>query len=192
MDRYRMSMKLIQEGFPMPRTFSFESERSLMEAMRALGRGVIKPPYTSKARGMVRIDAGAAVGPGRAADPPPSGRTLVQEYVEAPGRDIGACVLGRRFIGAFYRVSAAGQWVTSTSAGGSYAPCRLPSGAMDLAERAADLFGLDYTVVDLVETGRGYLIYEVSAFGGFRGLWEAERQDVAAAYARHVKWDLIG
>jgi ribosomal protein S6--L-glutamate ligase len=191
MDRYRMSMKLIEAGFPMPRTFSFESERALIEAVQVLGQGVVKPAYTSKARGMVRIDAETARATVPAGDPP-SGRTLVQQYVDAPGRDIGACVLGGRYVGAFYRVSAPGQWVTSTSAGGSYAACRLPEGAIDLAERAADLFGLDYTIVDLVETESGYLIYEVSAFGGFRGLLEAEQQDVAAAYARYVKADLRG
>ena len=54
------------------------------------------------------------------------------------------------------------------------------------AERAAQAFSLDYTVVDLVEQGDDFLIYEVSAFGGFRGLLEASGVDAAAAYARYI------
>jgi ribosomal protein S6--L-glutamate ligase len=186
MDRYRMSMKLIEARLPVPRTLSSESEGTLGEAVATLGSALAKPVYTSKGRGFVRLGNGAGDQGGVC-----EGRTLVQEFIESPGRDIGACVLGSRFAGAFYRVAADGQWLTSTSAGGSYAPCELPAQARDLAEAAADVFGLDFTVVDLVETDRGYLVYEVSAFGGFRGLWEAYRCDVAAAYARYVKADLL-
>lgn len=190
MDRYRMTMALVDARLPVPQTFAIESETALNEAARTLPSAVIKPVYTSKGRGMVRI------GPGHTSasqEAPAAGTpTLVQEFIEAPGRDIGACILGSKFIGAFYRVAASSEWLTCTSAGGSYAPCDLPAAGRRLAESAAELFGLDYTVVDLVETRGGYLVYEVSAFGGFRGLWEASRYDVAAKYARYVKWDLLG
>jgi ribosomal protein S6--L-glutamate ligase len=116
---------------------------------------------------------------------------LAQRFVTSPGRDIGACVLGGRFAGAFYRVAAEGQWLTTTAAGGTYAPCKLPPKGVALAEDAACAFDLDYTVVDLVETDAGYLTYEVSAFGGFRGLWEAYRVDVAQHYAEYIKHDLL-
>ncbi len=188
MDRYRMSMGLISAGLPMPQTYAVESEATLSDALEQLGQAVAKPVYTSKARGMARIARGA----GRSAldSECVEGRILLQQFVESSGRDIGACVLGGRFIGAFYRVAADGEWITSTSAGGRYAPCTLTRPAIALAEDAADVFGLDYTVVDLVETGDGYSIYEVSAFGGFRGLWEASRYDVASEYARYIRWDL--
>jgi ribosomal protein S6--L-glutamate ligase len=191
MDRYRMSMKLIGADIPMPETVSCESEATLGHALERLGPAVAKPVYTSKARGMVRLDRGSANGEADAGLLA-HGPVLVQRFVHAPGRDIGACVLGGRFVGAFYRVAADGQWVTSTSAGGRYAPCRLPREAIALAERATEACGLDYTVVDLVETPERYLVYEVSAFGGFRGLWEAERRDIATDYAQLVKWDLLG
>jgi ribosomal protein S6--L-glutamate ligase len=188
MDRYRMSMALIEAHLPTPRTFGVESESCLHEAVTQLGDAVYKPAYTSKGRGMVRLgpaaDAGQPVEMNGA-------RALVQEFVPAQGRDIGACVLGSRFAGAFYRVAGDGEWMTTTAAGGTYEPCELPARGVDLAERAAELFGLDYTVVDLVETERGYQIYEVSAFGGFRGLWRAYEFDVASRYARYIRADLL-
>jgi ribosomal protein S6--L-glutamate ligase len=55
-----------------------------------------------------------------------------------------------------------------------------------LAEEAARLFGLDFTCVDLVEGPGGYLVYEVSAFGGFAGLWQTQRIDAAGLYAEHI------
>jgi ribosomal protein S6--L-glutamate ligase len=185
MDRYWMTMTLAAAGLPMPATSSFESERAMMEAVRGTPSAVIKPVYTSKGRGMVRVgDDGDRF----LADAwhESDGRVLLQEFVEGPGRDIGACVLGGRFVGAFYRVAEEGRWMTTTAAGGRYEPCDLSREGIALAERVANLFGLDYTIVDLVECAAGFLIYEASAFGGFRGLWEASRYDVAGDYARHI------
>ena len=156
-----------------------------MQAAGSLQTAVIKPIYTSKGRGMVRIGKD---GDRFLADAwrPPDGRVLLQQFVESPGRDIGACVLGGRFAGAFYRIAAESRWMTTTASGGRYAPCDLSDEGIDMAERAARLFNLDYTVVDLVETTSGFAIYEVSAFGGFRGLWEAARRDISREYAAYV------
>jgi ribosomal protein S6--L-glutamate ligase len=188
MDRYHMTMRLVEGGVPIPPTMSCESEATMSAAVQRMGSALLKPVYTSKGRGFVRLGNGAQENP--VASPPGNGRALVQQFVDAPGRDIGACVVGSEFAGAFYRVAGEGQWLTSTSAGGRYAPCDLPGDGRRLAESAADLFGLDFTVVDLVETKRGYLVYEVSAFGGFRGMWEAYHRDVTTEYARYVKWEL--
>jgi tetrahydromethanopterin:alpha-L-glutamate ligase len=188
MDRYRMTMMLISAGLPVPKTFAVESELGLREAAVRLGDAVVKPIYSSKGRGFVRLGNGSM----NSGQESRAGAVLAQRFVEAPGRDIGACVLAGRFVGAFYRVAAEGQWLTTTSAGGCYAPCELPRDARLLAEDAATVFGLDYTVVDLVEQPNGYLIYEVSAFGGFRGLWEAYRHNIATKYASYIKSDLQG
>ena len=64
--------------------------------------------------------------------------------------------------------------------------------AIEYAERAARAFGLDYTVVDLVEHGDDFLLYEVSAFGGFRGLHEACGVDAAVALRRATSCEDTG
>jgi ribosomal protein S6--L-glutamate ligase len=121
---------------------------------------------------------------------PENGRWLAQRFVNAPGRDIGACVLGGKFVGAFYRVAPEGKWMTTTLSGGHYEHCELDQEGRDIAVRAANLFGLDYTVVDLVEDQGSHLLYEVSAFGGFRGLWTANQIDVAGLYAEYIGGEL--
>ena len=181
MDRYRMTMSLAAAGIPLPPTIGVHGAEAASRAIDLTGDAVLKPVYTSKGRGMVRVAAGTPAPEGMDGVP-----YLVQRFVEAPGRDIGATVIGGRFVGAFFRIARDGEWMTTTAAGGRYAPCTLSDSGVDYAERAARAFGLDYTVVDLVESGDGYLVYEVSAFGGFRGLLEASGVDAAALYASHI------
>jgi tetrahydromethanopterin:alpha-L-glutamate ligase len=182
MDRYRMTMILAQAGLPLPATIAAETPHAIAAAIERFGDSVLKPVFTSKGRGMVRVNAASA---SRAAIER-GGPMLVQRFVAAPGRDIGATIVGGKFLGAFYRVARAGEWMTTTAAGGQYAACELGQRGIELAERAARAFRLDYTVVDLVEQGDDYLMYEVSAFGGFRGLLESAGVDAAGAYADHI------
>lgn len=182
MDRYRMTMILAAAGLPVPETFGAEPGLALEAALLRVDDAVVKPIYTSKGRGMMRVRGGSTTNFAATSGE----HRLVQRYVESPGRDVGATVVGGRFLGAFYRVAKDGEWMTTTAAGGAYAPCDLSEKGIAYAERAAQAFSLDYTVVDLVEQGDDFLIYEVSAFGGFRGLLEASGVDAAAAYARYI------
>jgi tetrahydromethanopterin:alpha-L-glutamate ligase len=182
MDRYGMNRELAAAGLPLPYTIAFETPEGLRDAVETLGDAIVKPIYTSKGRGMFRVHSG---------DPipewdPENGRWLAQRFVDAPGRDIGACVLGGKYVGAFYRVAPEGNWMTTTFSGGHYEHCDLDTEGREIAVKAANLFGLDYTVVDLVKNQKSYELYEVSAFGGFRGLWTANQMDVAALYAKYI------
>jgi ribosomal protein S6--L-glutamate ligase len=182
MDRYGMNRELAAAGLPLPQTIAFETAEGLRQAIETLGEAVVKPVYTSKGRGMFRARRGEELPDWD----PENGRWLAQRFVDAPGRDIGACVLGGEYVGAFYRVASEGSWMTTTLSGGHYEHCELDEHGRDIAVRAATLFGLDYTVVDLVENKGSYLLYEVSAFGGFRGLWTANQIDVAGLYAEYI------
>ena len=57
---------------------------------------------------------------------------------------------------------------------------------IELASKAQAVFDMDFTCVDMVESARGPLVLEVSAFGGFRGIWEANGINAAEAYVDHV------
>lgn len=186
-DRYRMTQRLGQSGVPIPRTVVAESLWAADLVIREWGRVVLKPLFTSKGRGMLLLHAGK---PYRLALRRWQ-RTwrmpfYLQEFVPHAGRDIGAVVLNGRVLGAYYRVAGRGTWLTTTTAGGSYEPCDVTPEMARLAVQAADVFGLEFTGVDLVETPGGYLVYEVSAFGGFAGLWKSQGIDAAAAYADYV------
>jgi ribosomal protein S6--L-glutamate ligase len=63
---------------------------------------------------------------------------------------------------------------------------------VDLGRRAQAPFGLDFTTVDVALTDDGPIVFEVSAFGGFRGAKEGIGIDAAALYTDHVLGKLEG
>lgn len=184
-DRYRMSLSLAEAGVPIPETIVTESLEEAVSLVERWGRVVVKPLLTSKGRGMQLLNSEGAY---RLALKHWSHRQVspfyVQRYVST-SRDIGVALLGNQIIGAFQRVAAPGAWQTTIREGGHYEPFAPDSTVAALAQKAAEPFGLDYTVVDLVQSGDQWLAYEVSAFGGFSGLW-ACGIDVAAKLAHYV------
>ena len=51
---------------------------------------------------------------------------------------------------------------------------------------------MDFTTVDVAETRDGPVVFEVSAFGGFRGASEGIGIDAAQLYTRYVLQQLAG
>ncbi len=184
LSRARLTQELARGGFPIPDTVITEDPAEAEAAVARFGRAVLKPLYTSKGRGMDVLEAGPAA---RAAldrhRMDGRGPFYLQRFVPHPGRDLGVAVLDGRYVGAYWRVAGPGQWMTTILSGGRYEPADPPPEAVDLALRAARHFGLVFTGVDLVETEAGFQVFEVSAFGGFRGLEKACGIDAAARLA---------
>ncbi|MEW8585658.1 MAG: hypothetical protein AB2531_07820, partial [Candidatus Thiodiazotropha sp.] len=59
-----------------------------------------------------------------------------------------------------------------------------------LARKAQAIFGLDFTTVDVAETDQGPVVFEVSAFGGFRGAREGIGIDVPSHYVAYILEEL--
>lgn len=183
-ERYRMTMTLAEQRVPIPATVITDSLEEAATTIEEWGGAVLKPVFTSKGRGMHLVHANEAyrlvlheweregLGP-----------YYLQAIVPHAGRDLGVAVLGGRVLGAYYRVGAPGEWRTSVQLGGHYERAPLTNEIRDLAIRVADIFGLDFTVVDVVETADGPLVYEASAFGGFGGLMQSWGVDAASEYA---------
>jgi len=187
-NRYRMTVELAAAGVPIPETVVTEDAREAQAAVERFGAAVLKPLFTSKGRGMERLDGGLDLGTffarSRAQE---QGPFYLQRFVKHPGRDLGVAVLDGRVLGAYWRVAREDQWMTTILSGGHYEPADPPAEALDLALRAAKHFGLVFTGVDLMETPDGsFTVLEVSAFGGFRGLLTACGVDAAPALAKVV------
>jgi ribosomal protein S6--L-glutamate ligase len=169
-----------------------------LDAVLGYGRAVLKPLFTSKARGMVLLDAASQ---GREATRVVLERfhgsnkvMYIQQALDLRGQDLGVCFLGGEYLGTYARrkdashVPDAGgeDWSTSTASGGRYAAFDPPAEIIGLADRAQKPFGLDFTCVDVALTSSGPYVFEVSAFGGFKGLKEARGIDVAGLFTAHV------
>lgn len=183
-DRYKMTQRLAQAHIPLPRTVVTEAIDFAEDVIMDWGRVVVKPIFTSKGRGMVLLGEDQSFRLAlrrwqRQFQMP----FYIQEYVPNPGRDIAVAVLAGQVIGAYYRVNRGHEWLTTTSAGGRYEHCSVNEEMVEISLRVSHVLGLDFTVVDLVESPEGYRVYEASAFGGFAGLWKTQQLDVARLYA---------
>jgi ribosomal protein S6--L-glutamate ligase len=171
-NRYRMTCELVRAGLPVPPTTVTEDVDEATAAVARFGTAVLKPLFTSKGRGMRRLEPTrelrAALESHRESG---LGPFYLQRFVKHPGRDLGVAVLDGRCIGAYWRVAAREQWMTTILSGGRYEKAAIGPETEAMAVAAARHFGLVFTGVDLIEDGDARLsVLEVSAFGGFRGL----------------------
>lgn len=191
-DRLSCTVSLANAGISMPETRVTESVDAAMAALEAFGSAVFKPLYSTKARGMCIIDAQAgaqaeqAVRAFQAKNP----MLYIQKKIDLPGRDLGMVFLGGRYLGSYARVSAGDAWNTTINSGGRYAAHQPSTAAIELADRAQALFNMDFTTVDVAETAAGPIVFEVSAFGGFRGAKEGIGINAAELYVQHVLSEL--
>jgi tetrahydromethanopterin:alpha-L-glutamate ligase len=192
-DRYRMTLELARLGLPVPETVITEDLGEAEDAVERFGAAVLKPLFTSKGRGMHRLEPATGLRAILARLRREAGGPLyLQRFVKHPGRDLAIAVLEGSCLGAYWRVAPPDRWMTTVDSGGRYERAEPPSHAIELAVAAATGFGLIFTGVDLIEGPAGaWHVLEVSAFGGFRGLLEACRIDaaplVAAAVRRRVE-----
>jgi tetrahydromethanopterin:alpha-L-glutamate ligase len=186
-DRARMTVELVRAGLPVPETVITEDVGEASAAVERFGSAVLKPLFTSKGRGMQRLDPSLDLPKllARHAEQNP-GPFYLQRFVKHPGRDLGVAVLDGEYVGAYWRIAGHDQWMTTILAGGRYERADPPVEVVDLARRAAKHFGLLFTGVDLVESSDGYRVLEVSAFGGFRGLLDGCGIDAAPLMAAAV------
>lgn len=188
-DRLSCTVGLRIAGIPMPDTRVTEDPDAAIAAVEAFGSAVFKPLFSTKARGMSIIDTDMGLAKVRESveefrrDNPVM---YIQRRLELFGRDLGLVFLGGDYLGTYARVSQSDSWNTTINSGGRYAEYSPPADLIDLAQRAQAPFGMDFTTVDVAETADGPIVFEVSAFGGFRGALEGAGIDAAAAYADYA------
>jgi RimK family alpha-L-glutamate ligase len=101
----------------------------------------------------------------------------VQEYLEHGLRDIRVFVVGGEAIAAMYRVGS--DWKTTLRHGAHPEPCQLTPELAELAVQCAEVIGLEYTGVDLLETTGGLVVTEVNSSSGWQGLQQVTDFDIA-------------
>jgi tetrahydromethanopterin:alpha-L-glutamate ligase len=188
-DRLSCTVTLRNAGIPMPATRVTEDVGAALTAVQDFGSAVFKPLYSTKARGMCVIDAHQGrdgmereIRAFQAENP----MMYIQQKIDLPGRDLGLVFLDGEYLGTYARVSEGAAWNTTIHSGGKYASHTPADAVIELAQRAQAPFDMDFTTVDVAETDTGPIVFEVSAFGGFRGALEGIGIDAAGLYTEHV------
>lgn len=191
-DRLSGTITLSRAGIPMPPTVVTENVDQAVRAVERFGKAVVKPLYSTKARGMRLLVPHRGLAAEFRDFQVQQGPVLyVQQMLDVLERDLGVAFLGGEYLGTYARVRGKGAWNTTVHSGGSYAAHDPSSEVVELARRAQALFDLEFTTVDVVETPSGLYVFEVSAFGGFRGLKEGLGIDAAARLADHVVRNVV-
>lgn len=174
-DKIRTALALAQAGVPQPETEIAFSAEAALEAIDRLGYPVVmKPPVGSWGRLLARIhdrDAAEAIIEHKEVLGGVNHHIYyIQEYIEKPGRDIRAFVVGTETICAIYRNSS--HWITNTARGGEASNCPVTDEIADICRRAAlavsgGVGGV--LAIDLLEApDRGMLVCEVNHTMEFR------------------------
>lgn len=188
-NRLSCTVTLSNAGIPMPETRVTENIATAIQAVDDFGSAIFKPLFSTKARGMQLIDSDQ--------NPEQTARTIhrfsennpmmyIQRRLDLSGRDLGMVFLGGDHLGTYARVSQSDTWNTTINSGGRYEAYAAPQDLIELAHRAQAPFGMDFTTVDVALTKNGPIVFEVSAFGGFRGAMEGAGIDAAAAYTDYA------
>lgn len=188
-DRLACTMTLQSGDIPMPDTVVTEDVQSAAETVRRFGAAVFKPLYSTKARGMTVIEASLSdeqLLQQIKAFNKDNQMMYIQRKLDLPGRDYGMVFLGGDYLGSYARVAQSDTWNTTINSGGKYALHQPEQSTIDLAAKAESLFAMDFTTVDVADTDRGPIVFEVSAFGGFKGAKEGIGIDAAEMYADYA------
>ncbi len=186
LDRLSCTVTLQLGGIPMPPTTVTEDVEAALAAVETYGEAVFKPLYTSKARGMALIRSGPGARAAIEAYREENAILYIQKRIDLPGKDLGIAFLGGRYLTTYARCKNGDAWNTTTRSGGKYEFHEPSPEIIRLAERAQALFGLDFTCVDVAETEAGPMVFEVSAFGGFRGIQSTSGIDVSRLLVEYV------
>lgn len=165
-DKLACSVALAAAGVPQPNTRVAFTPEAALQAIEELGYPVVlKPVVGSWGRLLSRIndrDAAEAVLEHKEM----LGSYLhsvfyIQEYIQKPGRDIRAMVVGDQTVCAIYRSSS--HWITNTARGGKGEVCPVTPELNDLCVAAAKAVGGGVLAVDVLEDPeRGFLVNEVN------------------------------
>ncbi|MDD5370960.1 MAG: lysine biosynthesis protein LysX [Anaerolineaceae bacterium] len=170
-DKYITSQILVNAGIPSPRVLMAFSEESALKAIDALGYPcVLKPVIGSWGRLLAKVDdlasAEAFIEHKAILGGVNHQIFYIQEFIQKPGRDIRAFVIGDEPICAIYRTSE--SWITNTARGGVASNCPVTSEIGDLCLQTSQAIGKGLLAIDLFETPDGLTVNEVNHTMEFR------------------------
>jgi [lysine-biosynthesis-protein LysW]--L-2-aminoadipate ligase len=171
-DKFLTSLQLRKAGIPTPKfavVFNVESAKTAVDQMNGYPV-VLKPVVGSWGRLLAKIndvDALETVLDHKNVLGSPQQKIFyMQDFIDKPGRDIRAFIIGKEPVCAIYRKSP--HWITNTARGGTAFNCRLDDELVDICRGVSSALGEGVLAVDIFETPLGYSVNEVNHTMEFR------------------------
>ncbi len=189
-NKFQTTLALVEANVPTLRTMIAYTPESALAAIEEMGYpAVLKPNMGSWGRLLAKVNTRAsaqAVLEHKA--------TLgsfhhsifyIQEYINKPGRDIRAFVVGDKVIAAMFR--NAEHWVTNTARGATSTHADLTPEMEEMSLAASAAVGGEIMGVDLIETNEGLKVLEINVGAEFHGLMETTDVDIAGEILSYVE-----
>jgi [lysine-biosynthesis-protein LysW]--L-2-aminoadipate ligase len=189
-DKLTTSAMLAKAGVPQPRNMVAFTPEAALEAIEAFGYPIVlKPVVGSWGRLLAKIndrDAAEAVLEHKSTLGSVQHSVFyIQEFIEKPGRDIRAILIGDRVITAMYRNSE--HWITNTARGGSGELCPITPEIEDICLRASKAVGGGLLGVDLVEhPEKGLVVNEINHTMEFHTMQPLSGIDIAGEIVEYT------
>ena len=183
------STALIRAGVPTPRTVVAFTPESALAAIEELGYPVVlKPPIGSWGRLLSKVNdrdaAEALLEHKEILGSFHHSTYYIQQYIEKPGRDIRAFVVGDETICAIYRYST--HWITNTARGAESDNCPVTPELDAVCRAAARAVGGGVLAIDLVETAGDFQVIEVNYTMEFRNSIAPTGVDIPARIVEYT------
>ena len=160
-----------QAHLPIPRTVVTSELEVAMNTLADFETAITKPIFGSQGKGIYKLETSQPDLKQKLATLlKERGVLYLQEFVPNPGRDIRVFVVGDEALGAIYRVSQQGSFISNLSQGGTPHKCELTEEIEQLAIRATKAVGADFAGVDLIESEDGLVLLEVNATPSGKGI----------------------
>lgn len=183
--KFATAVALASNGLPVPDALLALSRDRLNADRERFGDvAVYKTAIGTHGGGAWKVDLDEPVNPQVGAR-----HAFLQEFMdddEERHNDVRVYVVGDEVIGAMHRYAQEGEWRANVALGGDVVDATddISEDVKDTAVRAAEVVGLDYAGVDLVEGPDGWSILEVNPTAGFKGLFEATGKSPAPYIAK--------
>jgi [lysine-biosynthesis-protein LysW]--L-2-aminoadipate ligase len=183
------TMRLVRDKVPTPKTRVAFTAESALEAVEQLGYpAVMKPLIGSWGRLVSKVNdresAEAIIEHKDVLGNYLHSIYYVQEYIDKPGRDIRAFVVGDETICAIYRYSA--HWITNTARGGRAENCPVTPELDVICRNAAKAVGGGVVAVDILERHGELLVNEVNYTMEFRNSIDTTGVNIPAKVIDYV------
>ncbi len=189
-DKLTTSAMLAKACVPQPRNVVAFTPEAALEAIEAFGYPVVlKPVVGSWGRLLAKIndrDAAEAVLEHKATLGSVQHSVFyIQEFIEKPGRDIRAVVIGERVLTAMYRKSE--HWITNTARGGEGELCPITPEIEELCLKATAAVGGGVLAVDIVEhPEKGLIVNEINHTMEFHTMQPLSGIDIAGEIVEYT------
>ena len=189
-DKISTSKLLFDNDIPTPEVKVAFTPESALEAIETMGYPVVLKPVTGSwgrllAKVNDRDSAEAILEHKKQLGSYYHSIFYIQDYIEKPGRDIRAFVVGDEVVAAIYRTSD--HWITNTAQGATASNCPITDELQQICGRTARAIGKGLLAVDLLETDEGLQVHEVNYTIEFKNSIEPTGIDIPARIMDYVE-----